>query len=140
MGHEPHQRSDSGQNDDGRYPASTVASELHSSFRLLSGLVVSGLVVDNWFVSSWRGPDPPVIADVQVDDIILRAKVVIGTGGSMESSRRVSLRGRYRTGEARTPRSAPSCSRSKSESPRCPHPVPVRRSAVITVCRRSGNR
>src|SRR5216683_1714141 len=70
MGHEPHQRSDSGQNDDGRYPASTVASELHSSFRLLSGLVV-----DNSFVSSWRGPDPPVIADVQVDDIILRAKV-----------------------------------------------------------------
>src|SRR6266542_2986930 len=34
----------------------------------------SGLVVDNWFVSSWRGPDPPVIADVRVGDIILRAK------------------------------------------------------------------
>src|SRR2546426_8141392 len=135
MGHEPHQRSDSGQNDDGRYPASTVASELHSSFRLLSGLVVSGLVVDNWFVSSWRGPAPPVIADVQVDDIILRAKVVIGTGGSMESSRRVSLRGRYLTGDVRTP-----TMRQSAESPRCPHPVPVRRSAVVTVCRRSGNR
>src|SRR5438093_11955252 len=107
MGHEPHQRSDSGQNDDGRYPASTVASELHSSFRLLSGLVV-----DNSFVSSWRSPDPPVIADVQAGDIILRAKVslapVVAWSRAGESACAVDA-GRE------------TCSRSTSESPRCPH-------------------